>query len=344
MVRHPAARRAVRRDLHRLPDRVHADRGRGDRRLRDARSAGAPPHDAAGLFGDARPDAGVGPVLPVHGLPARAIGPHGAPVSRHSARVRVRARLALPRGARDGDDLRRGDGHRRLVGDAAGRDGGAGDDPLGLRHTHVGRRDRRRRHARHPDPAVGHADRDGSRRRRPGDGPLRRRRHSRTGAGAALHHLHARAELSQSRTGARAAAGRARRVDRRGRARARLRHRAGRRRHLRDPRRHSRRHRDAHRRRRGRRVCRAADDAPVPAHDVGKVPQGGLFDAAHVLHDPAARRRVELLRRRVLAPGQRDADRRIAAAARPAADRDAAPHPRASSSCWAGRSNGCRSC
>jgi TRAP-type mannitol/chloroaromatic compound transport system permease large subunit len=92
-----------------------------------------------------------------------------------------------------------------------------------------------------------------------------------------------------------------------GRARARLRHRAGGGRHFRHPRRHSRRHRDADRRRRGRRVCRAGDDASVPAHDVGKVPQSGVFDAAHVLHDPAARRRFELLRRRVLATGQRDA-------------------------------------
>ena len=344
VVRHPAPGRAVRRDLHRLPDRVHADRGRGDRRLRDARAAGAPPDDAAGLLGDARPDAGVGPLLPVHGLPARAIGPHGTAVSRHPARVRVRARLALPRGARDGDDLRRGDGHRRLVGDAARRDGGAGDDPLGLRHPHVGRRDHRRRHARHPDPAVGHADRDGSRGRGAGDRSVRRRRHSRTGARAALHHLHARPQLSQSGTGAGAAAGGARRIDRRSRARARLRHRAGGGRHFRHARRHSRRHRDADRRRRGRRVCRAADDASVPAHDVGEVSQGGVFDAAHVLHDPAARRRVELLRRGVLAPRQRDADRGIPVAARPAAHGDAAAHPRASSSCWAGPSNGCRSC
>ena len=261
VVRHPAARRAVRRDLHRLPDRVHADRGRRDRRLRDARAARAAPDDAAGVLGDARPDAGLGSVLPVHGLPARAVGPHGAAVSRHPARVRVGARLALPRGAGDRDDLRRGDGHRRLVGDAAGRDGGAGDEALGLRHPHVGRRDRRRRHARHPDSAVGHADRDGARGRRPGDRPLRRRGHPRADAGAALHRLHARAQLPQSGAGPRAAAGGARRIDRRGRARARVRHRAGGGRHLRDARRHPRRHRDAHRRRRGRRVRRAADDA-----------------------------------------------------------------------------------
>ena len=38
------------------------------------------------------------------------------------------ARLALPRGAGHRDDLRRGDRHRRLVGDAARRDGGAGDE------------------------------------------------------------------------------------------------------------------------------------------------------------------------------------------------------------------------
>ena len=122
-------------------------------------------------------------------------------------------------------------------------------------------RDHRRRHARHPDPAVGDADRDGARRRRAGDRPVRRRGHPRTGAGAALHRLHARAQLPQSGAGPGAAARRARRIDRRGRARARVRHRAGRGRHLRDARRDPRRHRDAHRRRRGRLVRRAGDDA-----------------------------------------------------------------------------------
>ena len=39
--------------------------------------------------------------------------------------------------------------------------------------------------------------------------------------------------------------------------------------------------------------------APLPPHDLGEIPQGGLFDAADVLHDPAARRRLELLRRRL---------------------------------------------
>ena len=174
--------------------------------------------------------------------------------------VRVGARLAVSRRAGHGDDLRRGDGHRRLVGDAARRDGGAGDEALRLRHPAVGRRDRRRRHARHPDSAVGHADRDGTGRRRAGHRPLRRRRHPGPGAGAALHRLHARAELSQSGAGPGVADRRARRVHRRGRARARVRHRAGRRRHLRDARRDPRRHRDADRRRCGRVVRRAADD------------------------------------------------------------------------------------
>ena len=47
-----------------------------------------------------------------------------------------------------------------------------------------------------------------------------------------------------------------------------------------------------------------------------EVSPSGLLDAAHLMHDPPARRGVELLRRRVLAAGQRDADCRIAAAAR----------------------------
>ncbi len=141
-----------------------------------------------------------------------------------------------------------------------------------------------------------------------------------------------------------AAAGGARRFDRRGGEGARARHRARRRRHFRDAGRDPGRHRDANRCGRGRRVRRAALDALLPADDVGGIPLGRLLDAAHVVHDPAARRRVELFRRRVLADGQRDADRRIAARPRPVADTDAAADPRASSSCWAGRSNGCRSC
>ena len=50
-----------------------------------------------------------------------------------------------------------------------GRDGGAArhhgradDDPRRLRRAHVGGRDRGRRHARHPDSAVGDAGRDGA--------------------------------------------------------------------------------------------------------------------------------------------------------------------------------------
>ena len=46
-----------------------------------------------------------------------------------------------------------------------------------------------------------------------------------------------------------------------------------------------------------------------------------------VLHDPAAGGGVELLRRGLLAAGQRDPDRRVAADPRPAADRHAAPDP-----------------
>jgi TRAP-type mannitol/chloroaromatic compound transport system permease large subunit len=93
---------------------------------------------------------------------------------------------------------------------------------------------------------------------------------------------------------------------------ARRRHRTDRRRHPGDARRHSRRHRDAYGRGRGGCLRHAAPHAALPANDVAGLPQGGLFDAGSVVHDPAARRRVELLRGRVLAARQCHADRRIA--------------------------------
>ena len=75
-----------------------------------------------------------------------------------------------------------------------------------LRRPHVGRRDHRRRHARHPDSAVGDADRDGAGGRRPGDRPLRRRGDTGPDARAPLHRLHARSQLSEPAAGSGAAA------------------------------------------------------------------------------------------------------------------------------------------
>ena len=265
VVRPAAPRHPVRRDLHRLPDRVHAGLDRRDRRLRRARPARAAPDDAAGLLGHARSDARVGAVLPVHGVPARAVGADGATFPRRAARARPGARLALPRRAADGDDLCGGHRHRRLVGDAARRDGRAGDDEIRVRHTDGRRDDHRGRHARHPDSAVGDADRHGSGRGRPRDGPVRGGGDPGPDAVSALHRLHAGAELPEPEARPRGPARRARRVRRRDRPRARVRHGADRRRDLRDARRDSRGDRDADRRGRRRLVRRAADDAGLPA-------------------------------------------------------------------------------
>jgi hypothetical protein len=131
----------------------------------------------------------------------------------------------------------------------------------------------------------------GTGRRRAGDRSVRRRGDPRPAALVPVHRLHARAELPRPVAGSRAPARGARRVDRPGGARARVRHRAGGRRDLRDARRDPGRHRDADRRRRGRRVRGARPDARLPAHDLEGIQVRRVLDAAHELHDPAARSR-----------------------------------------------------
>ena len=162
MDRHHRPRRPVRRDLHRLPDRLHADRRRDVFRVCRARRPLALPDATAVLLRHARSDARVGAVFPFHGLPARAIGPDGAAIPRRAAPVRVVARLAVSRRADNRDDLRGGDRHRRLVGHVAGRNGSAGDEAQRLRRAHVRGRHHGRRNARHSDPAIGDADRHGT--------------------------------------------------------------------------------------------------------------------------------------------------------------------------------------
>ena len=78
-----------------------------------------------------------------------------------SIQIAARKRAGLARG-RDADHLRAvrdRDRHRRRRGHADGPARLPGDAQGRLRHPAVGRRDLRRRHARHPDPALDHADR-----------------------------------------------------------------------------------------------------------------------------------------------------------------------------------------
>ncbi len=84
------------------------------------------------------------------------------------------------------------------VGHAARRHGRPGDDPQRLRPEAQRRRDHRRRHARHPDPAERDADRHGTGGRRAGDRSVLRRRPSRPAAVDDLHALVPDPLLAQS--------------------------------------------------------------------------------------------------------------------------------------------------
>ena len=173
----------VQRDFHRLSDCVHNHRGRSRRRLLRAGSHRAASHDDPVLLGDEGNVAGLGALFPVHGLPAGAVGPHGTIVPRHPAAPGRRQRFALHRRAGDCDHLRRGHRHRRIVGHAARRHGGAEHEEKRLRRAPVGWRHHRRRHARHPDSALSDADRNGAGGRRTDDRPVCCRRHSGARAG-----------------------------------------------------------------------------------------------------------------------------------------------------------------
>ncbi len=134
----------------------------------------------------------------LHGLHDRAGRPHGAAVRGPAQPSRAGARLALSGGHPDGDDLRHGDRHRRRRRDRARHHGRADDDQDGLRRPTVGGCHRRRRYARHSDPAQRHAGGDG-----PGHGRARQPAlfgsvRSRLPARRLLRRLHAHPQLHQS--------------------------------------------------------------------------------------------------------------------------------------------------
>ena len=133
--------------------------------------------------------AGGRAALHLHGLHHRAGGPDGASLHGLPPAARAGARRALSGGGADGHRVRHGDRHRRRGGDRARHHGLADHDQVGLRRQALRRHHHGRRHARHPHPAIGDADRDGSGARRVGGRPLRRGVRPGLPAGRHLHRL-----------------------------------------------------------------------------------------------------------------------------------------------------------
>ena len=145
------------------------------------------------LFPDHRPDeggaAGGRAAVHLHGLHHRAGRADGAPVHGVPAAARAGARRALSGRHPDLDRVRDGDRHRRRGGDRARHHGLADHDQGRLRRQAVSGHDHGGRHARHPDPALGDADRDGAGARRIGGRPLCRGVRPGLPAGRHLHRL-----------------------------------------------------------------------------------------------------------------------------------------------------------
>ena len=184
-------------DLHRPSDQLHAALPRADLRLLRPRRARL----QSRLPADLRPDeAGrVRRRADVHpdGLRLRPGRPHGTTVQGVPRPVRAGARRALRGGDRHRDAVRHRGRHGRRDGGAARHHGRADDDPRRLRRAHVGRRDRGRRHARHPHSAFGDAGGDGAGARHLDHRSLRGGVRSGLPAVRHVHRLHARPQLPQ---------------------------------------------------------------------------------------------------------------------------------------------------
>ena len=163
----------VTRHLHRLPDLLHAAVPRPRlRRHRPRLGTDLQPRLPADLGHDEGRDLPRRAAVHLHGLHDRAGRLDGAAVRGAAQPAGAGARLALPGGHPDRDDLRHGDRHRRRGGDRARHHGRADDDQGRLRRAAVGGRDRGRRHARHPDSAQRHAGGDGADHGRAGEPAL----------------------------------------------------------------------------------------------------------------------------------------------------------------------------
>ena len=185
-----------------FPDRVHADgHGRVLRlaRLSQRQPADSPCSQVLDLLvqrtygGDVERRADRDSAVRVHGLSRRARAADRPAVQEPAPRHRARAGLARGGDHRHLRDLRHRDRHRRRGGDADGPARVSGDAQGRLQRQGLGRRDHRRRLPRHPDPAVGAADRLRRDRRRVGGAALRRRVLSRLHAGVPVHRLRHRA-------------------------------------------------------------------------------------------------------------------------------------------------------
>ena len=174
-------------------------------------------------------------------------------------------------------------------------------DQDGLRREALCRGDHRGRHARHPDSAVGDADRDGAGARRIGGGSLRGGFRARVHARGNLPRLSAQPLFPESpsdrRPARRNACIRFRRP-----ARVRHRRRAAACAHRSDARNDSGRRRDADRGFGDRRAGRNAACRRLPKADFRRHEPRCPVNDRHDEHGPVPRRHLERLRRRVRAP------------------------------------------
>ena len=196
--------------LHRRADLLHAAVPGLHLRLHRHGRNGLRPR----LFPDHRHDeggaAGSRAAVHLHGLHHRAGRPDGAAVHGLPLRARADPRRALSGRHPDGHGVRHGDRHRRRRRHRARHHGLADHDQVRLRPQAVGRHHHRRRHARHPDPAIRHADRDGPGARRVGGRSLCGRVRAGLPAGRHLHRLSDGPQLHQSEARTAGADGRAR--------------------------------------------------------------------------------------------------------------------------------------
>ena len=165
--RAPHARPDRGRDHARVPDRVHAD-GHGrvlrlvfllHRQPRPGHPAHARSLRTAHLRRDVERRADRHSALPLHGLPGGAGAADRSPVPQPASRDHARARLARRGNHHHLRHFCHGHGHRGGGRDVDGPAGVSRDAQGGLQHQGVRRGGDRGRLSRHPDTALGAADR-----------------------------------------------------------------------------------------------------------------------------------------------------------------------------------------
>ncbi len=149
----------------------------------------ARPHGPARVLGHVERRADLDPAVRVHGLPRRTREPDREAVPQPAPGAHAHPRLARRGHAGDVRGVRDRDGHRRRRGDVDGAARAAGDAARRVQREDLGGRDHGRRLLRHPDPAVGHADRVRRHGGRIGGQAVRRRLLPGDHAGGPLHRL-----------------------------------------------------------------------------------------------------------------------------------------------------------